>query len=634
MTTWFGQNIEVQVAFDDSPFVDVDSCTWYNLGDHVRGITINRGRTTELATYAPGTASVVFDNRTRLFDGSNTAGTFYGKLLPMRRIRIRVGLVAIFTGYVLGWPIEYPGMTDSTVTVSCVDAMRVMEQAPLPGSAYEAEVLTDAPDYYWPLQELDGLGGSPAVAGNVDLSASQSVYLQGEFLLGTGSLPIGAVNGVTAGAEIAALPSGFTRTAAAEFWYSYGGAGEVGSTQIRIARAANDFIFLGVEPVGSQIYFSYSNPTSNKRNTATLGVFTFVPTSQSLTVDGSHHLAVTVDASNLYLYLDGQLINTTALAAGTWSPTFYAGGVPGAAVLADIHPISHAAFYSTAPSAARINAHYIAGITAYGHPMGERTGERISRCLDAIGWSVNDTAIETGQTVCGTWLPASRSALACIRDAEATEQGLFFIAKNGTATFLDRQWIRTVPNGTVQFSDDGSTVFDYTDVQIDHSPADFVRNIVNVAYPNGSVTVKDQTSITAYLPQSDSVGARALPNFSAYLARQLGAMRLRERKDPATRVASLAFKPLSNPATLVVVANSLELGDQASVKRTPNGATDPIEEICVVQGIRQRLDRTGEWDVTLYLAPATDSYTEAPYLVVGDATYGKIGAADGNLVPY
>jgi len=155
-----------------------------------------------------------------------------------------------------------------------------------------------------------------------------------------------------------------------------------------------------------------------------------------------------------------------------------------------------------------------------------------------------------------------------------------------------------------------------------------------VAYPNGSVTVKDQTSITAYLPQSDSVGARALPNFSAYLARQLGAMRLRERKDPATRVASLAFKPLSNPATLVVVANSLELGDQASVKRTPNGATDPIEEICVVQGIRQRFDRTGEWDVTLYLAPATDSYTEAPYLVVGDATYGKIGAADGNLVPY
>lgn len=630
MTTWFGQTLEVQVAFDDSPFVDVDACVWYQVGDDVRGISINRGRTTELANYAPGTAQIILDNRARWYDASNPSGPYYGKLLPMKRIRVLVGTTVIFTGYVLGWPIDYPGMVDSTVTVSCVDGMRAMEQAPLPGSAYEAEVLADSPDYYWPLQALDGFGGSAASAGNYDLSPSATSYLGGEFLLSSvGVLPIGATSGVTYGSEIATLPSGFSRTAAAEFWFSYGGTPET-STQIRIARAADDYMFLGVEPLGGLIYFSYSNPTSNKRNTATISVFTYVYPSKSLT--SSHHLVLTVDASNLYLYLDGALINTTALTAGTFSPTFSAGGTPGAAVTASIHPIAHAAFYSTAPNSTRINDHYIAGLTAHGHPMGERTGERISRCLAATGWSVNDTIIETGQTVCGTWLPAGRSALACIREVEATEQGLFYMAKNGSARFLDRQWIRTNTSAWA-FVDDGSSVYTYGDVQIDASVADFVRNVVNVSYPNGSVTVKDQTSIDAYLQQSDSVTAQALPNTGAFLARQLGASRLRERKDPKTRVSQLRFSARKS-TDMATAAVGIELGDRASVLRSPDGTTDPIFETCDVQGIRHVITRAGEWAVTLYLSPATPVYTEVPYLLMGNATYGKIGAADGNLVPY
>lgn len=629
MTTWFGQNIEVQVAFDDSPFVDVDSCTWYNLGDYVRGITINRGRTTELATYAPGTASVVFDNRTRLFDGSNTAGTFYGKLLPMRRIRIRVGLVAIFTGYVLGWPIEYPGMKDSTVTVSCVDGLRALEQAALPATAYEAEVLADSPSAYWRLDALDDSLTNQAIAGGIDMVSYPSPVVDASLTtVQPTTLPVGASSVATfyAGAAIGA-PTVAPKSV--EGWVSdWNIATPSDPVSIRVASSTTDYIRIIAAAGATTISVGYSNAADSKSLATT---DTGVPYTA-----GPTHVALTASSTTLTLYVNGVSVWSSALGAGTiaLSLSFIGTFADGQSVDDVERAVYGLATYSSTLSAARVSAHHIAGITAYGHPMGERTGERIDRCLDAIGWSPNDSTLSTGQTVCGTWLPTSRSALSVIRECEATEQGLFFIAKNGSARFLDRQWIRTVPNGTVQFSDDGSTVFDYTDVQIDASVADFVRNVVNVSYPNGSVTVKDQTSITAYLPQSDSVGARALPNFSAYLARQLGAMRLRERKDPATRVASLAFKPLSNPATLVVVANSLELGDQASVKRTPNGATDPIEEICVVQGIRQRFDRTGEWDVTLYLAPATDSYTEAPYLVVGDATYGKIGAADGNLVPY
>jgi hypothetical protein len=41
-----------------------------------------------------------------------------------------------------------------------------------------------------------------------------------------------------------------------------------------------------------------------------------------------------------------------------------------------------------------------------------------------------------------------------------------------------------------------------------------------------------------------------------------------------------------------------------------------------------------QWEVTLHLAPAPTAAATAPYLTLGDADEGKIGATASNLIPY
>ena len=49
--------------------------TWTDITEHVREVSTSRGRSNELDTYSAGSCQVLLDNRTRLFDPENTAGT-------------------------------------------------------------------------------------------------------------------------------------------------------------------------------------------------------------------------------------------------------------------------------------------------------------------------------------------------------------------------------------------------------------------------------------------------------------------------------------------------------------------------------------------------------------------------------
>jgi hypothetical protein len=268
--------------------------------------------------------------------------------------------------------------------------------------------------------------------------------------------------------------------------------------------------------------------------------------------------------------------------------------------------------------------------------MNEHTGERIGRILDAIGWPTADRDLSPGQTVCGQWAPDGATALDQIRNLADTEQGLFYIAGDGKATFRDRNWQMTAAHAITAratFGDSGSEI-KYRDITIQGNDLEHIRNVVTVTYPDASVTVKDATSIGQYGAQTDSVTATDLQPWAGNQARQLGNYRLRARKDPLTRVPSLVVDPRAGTlsATLPAVID-LELGDRVNAKRRPTGGTGTFSQDCSVQGIDHDVT-PATWRTNLYLAPAPKSYTEAPYLVVGDATYGKIGATAGNVIPY
>ena len=111
----------------DSDYADVTS--------YVRSISIDRGKSRELQRTAVGRVSIVLDNTTRLFDPLNAAGTYYGKLLPSRRVRIKLThpttgtQYEVFEGIVTDWGMGYKQMKDATTTVRGSDRMVDLRRA-------------------------------------------------------------------------------------------------------------------------------------------------------------------------------------------------------------------------------------------------------------------------------------------------------------------------------------------------------------------------------------------------------------------------------------------------------------------------------------------------------------------------
>jgi len=293
------------------------------------------------------------------------------------------------------------------------------------------------------------------------------------------------------------------------------------------------------------------------------------------------------------------------------------------------------AVYTSELTSTQVSTHYQAGLTGWGHPIGDRAGTRIGRILDAIGWPAGDRAISTGSTVLGTFT-SSQSALAACQACSVAEQGLFFVSGDGQITFRDRQWQMTNSASiTAQATlGDNAGETNYSAIEIDGNHLENIRNVITVSYGAGQVVVKDATSVTAYGEQSDSVAAQALPNEAGYVARQLGAARLRLRKDPATRIPRVELKPRRATSTFLPTVLGLELGERVTVNRRPTGGTGSFSQACIIQGIQHTIS-PDNWVTVLYLAPVQwAAYSAAPYLTLGDATYGRIGAVAGNKIPY
>ena len=114
----------------------------------VRKVSTRRGRNRILANFEAGTATVVLNDPNGDFNPQNPSSPYYGKLLPLRKIRIyadtQVGAsiqtVPIFAGYINSFDTSfYKGTTqDSTVTLQCSDGFRLLanvstEIPPVPG---------------------------------------------------------------------------------------------------------------------------------------------------------------------------------------------------------------------------------------------------------------------------------------------------------------------------------------------------------------------------------------------------------------------------------------------------------------------------------------------------------------------
>jgi hypothetical protein len=139
-----------------------------DISSQVRKASTRRGRNRILANFEAGTATVTLNDPNGDFNPDNPSSPYFGKLLPLRKIRIYAQTILsgngvdvnLFSGYINSYDTSfYQGTNeDATVTLRCSDAFRLLnnvstELPPIPGatagqlSGTRVETLLDFADF-------------------------------------------------------------------------------------------------------------------------------------------------------------------------------------------------------------------------------------------------------------------------------------------------------------------------------------------------------------------------------------------------------------------------------------------------------------------------------------------------------
>jgi len=116
-----------------------------DISDQVMRCSIRRGRNRILASFEAGTATVTLNDPDSDFNPQNASGPYFGKLIPLRKIRIYAETVVggdlievnLFSGYITSYDTGfYSGVyTTSTVVLQCVDGFRLLNNVSTPADA-------------------------------------------------------------------------------------------------------------------------------------------------------------------------------------------------------------------------------------------------------------------------------------------------------------------------------------------------------------------------------------------------------------------------------------------------------------------------------------------------------------------
>jgi hypothetical protein len=171
-TTGFGNPFQL----DDPVFGLLDTGTlggllYTDLTNLVESVNINRGRNRQLDQFNSGTATVTFDNATRILDPLNTSSPFYPYVLPRSPIIISANGIPIYTGLVVDWNLDYDISNQDLMYARCADEFTVLANQDL--------------NAFTPSAELSGARVS-------EILNRPEINYQGARQIGTGSSNLGA----------------------------------------------------------------------------------------------------------------------------------------------------------------------------------------------------------------------------------------------------------------------------------------------------------------------------------------------------------------------------------------------------------------------------------------------------------
>ena len=621
------------------------SINWTDITEHVREVSTSRGRSSELDTYSAGSCQVLLDNRTRLFDPENSAGTYYGNLTPLRPIRIRVtpagGTIrSIFFGFIDQWPQSYSWPNESTVAVTATDAFKALNEYKLP--SLWRKTITDASATAWyPLADFNG----SQYAFEIEKWSARSAA----WAASSGGVASYCTPGEALIADEPATSSSFDGNKTLLILNPISATASSWTAEMWIQTTENTTGNYGIWNHRDFIHGGTCGLVVSGGNATVVAQFGHRGTSNTMTTknaqvtvnDGKpHHVALVYqsDASfgnTFNLYVDGQLATVSGgftdvvdnqfafmslglpiSKSGTASNNFtnyYKGSIQ--------HLVLYSGIMLTADE---VLERYEIGIGTY--LQGTRTDERITYIADLADWMTDGLDLNTGDsTVLGIQVNR-KGFLDALKEVEVAEPGRLFMSVDGKIRFIDRnaEGAGNFITSQATFSDNpGVGEIKYADIVLTFDDR-YIFNEITVTQPdNSSYTSADTTSQGKYFKR-----ALNIDNFiadAAYFLVNTSLYRLAQYKDPQMRIDEMSVnvrRDLAYQSPCV----TLDIGDRITVERTPQDVGAQITKSLIIEGIKHSITRDN-WVVTFNTDPTLQN---APF-VLDSAT---LGVLDTNILGY
>jgi hypothetical protein len=250
-------------------------------------------------------------------------------------------------------------------------------------------------------------------------------------------------------------------------------------------------------------------------------------------------------------------------------------------------------------------------------PTQELSGARLDYLLELPEIAYTGTTdIDAGTATLGAYqIDANTNALGYAQSIADSEQGYFFVSRDGKLTFTDRI-TKAFATAVAAFSDDDGTDIKYQTLSILYGQ-EFLYNKVIATREGGTPQVaNDATSQTEY-------GISTLSLDNLLLADDTDAQDLADElldlyAEPAYRFENMSLLVSSFGSSTRTTCNQLELGDTVTVER--NYQTGSPAQVVKFQTI-ERLNRTITPNVHRLEIAMSDAYIIYPF-TLSDAVFG------------
>lgn len=252
----------------------------------------------------------------------------------------------------------------------------------------------------------------------------------------------------------------------------------------------------------------------------------------------------------------------------------------------------------------------------------ELSGARINTVLSSadVEWPAEHRAIDSGEVYMGAdVIPADTNALTYLQTVERSENGRFFVGKNGDIVFKDQNGVHPSSADFVTLADDGTGI-KYTGMQVVYGSELLYNQVVASSITAGGTAIANDTdSQQAYgvqtLTYTDLLSAynTDVDALAVSLVRQYSAPEFR------FEAVTINLDEISTEEATQVL--NLEIGSVCEIKFTPNGIAPAIVKYAEVIAIGHSTD-VRKHSITL-------GFSTLDYigLILDDSVFGKLDTA-------